>query len=142
MRKVFLFIVLCFIIACEGDSNVNRNPFLVDISFQMTINTNLPQYSNLNFPGNFVIVPNIGLRGVVIYAPNTSSLFAYELSDPNHAPSACSTLTVSGITASCPCGDDTNSYNILSGQPLTGNGRYGLKAYRVSRSGNIITVSN
>lgn len=130
------------LVSCSNNNDRDRNPFLVDIGFQTTINTNLPQFSNLNFPGNAVVVPNIGLRGVVLYNLGNGQLFAYELSDPNHAPSACSTMTVQGITAVCPCTDDVNEYSIITGQPTQGNGVFGMRAYRVTRNGNIITVSN
>jgi hypothetical protein len=142
MRKTVLLSILCVLLSCSNNDTVRRNPFLIDIGFQTTINTNLPQFSNLNFPGNFVVVPNIGIRGVVIYNLGNSQLFAYELSDPNHAPSACSTLNIQGITAVCPCTDDINEYNIITGQPTAGGGIYGMRAYRVTRSNNIITVSN
>ena len=134
----FLFVVF----ACSSDDSRNNNPFLVDLGFQINLNTNLPQYGNLNFPGNSVIVPNIGLRGLVVYNFNNSQYVAYELSDPNHSPNNCSQMTINGIEATCPCPDDINKYNIITGQPIEGNGEYGLKAYRVERNGAIITVSN
>jgi len=142
MRKVFIISILFIIISCTGDDDSNRNPFLVDIAFQSELNTNLPQFGNLNFPGNSVIVNSGGLRGFVIYNLDNSQYFAYELSDPNHSPSACSTMTVSGLTASCPCTNDINEYNIVTGQPTQGDGQFGMKAYRAIRSGNIIRVSN
>lgn len=142
MRKVIFLISVSILLSCSNDDNRGRNPFLIDIGFQVQINTNLPQYANLNFDLNYVVVPNIGIRGVVIYNLGNSQLVAYELSDPNHPVSDCSTLTIQGITATCPCDSDMNAYNIITGQPTSGGGLYGLKAYRVSRSGNIITVSN
>lgn len=142
MRKAALLSILCILFSCSKSDDAGRNPFLIDVGFQATINTNLPLYSNLNFPGNFVVVPNIGIRGVVVYNLGNSQLFAYELSDPNHPSTPCSTLTIQGITASCPCTDDINEYSIITGQPTSGGGIYGLKAYRASRNGNIITISN
>lgn len=142
MRKAFILSMLFVIFACEGDDAARRNPFLVDLAFQAELNTNLPQFGNLNFPGNFVIVNSGGLRGFVIYNLDNSQYFAYELSDPNHSPNECSRMTVSSITATCPCPDDNNEYSIITGQPLQGGGFYGMKAYRVERSGNIIRVFN
>jgi hypothetical protein len=51
-------------------------------------------------------------------------------------------MTISGIEATCPCTDDNNKYNIITGQPISGNGQYGLKAYRAERVGAIVRVSN
>jgi hypothetical protein len=142
MKKLLLVIAGFALLSCEGDDNSRRNPFLIDISFQTTLNTDLPQYSSLNFTGNSVVVRNQGIRGFVIYNFGNGQYSAFELSDPNHAPNSCSTMNVEGITATCPCTDDNNSYAIISGQPTTGGGLYGMKPYRVSRSGNIIVVSN
>ena len=142
IRNAYILALLLTVFACTSDDSRNNNPFLVDLGFQMDLNTNLPQYSNLNFPGNFVIVPNVGLRGAVVYNFNNSQYVAYELSDPNHSPNSCSTLEISGIEATCPCTNDINKYNILTGQPIEGDGQYGLKAYRVERNGATIRISN
>ncbi|WP_041567386.1 Rieske (2Fe-2S) protein [Nonlabens dokdonensis] len=142
MRKAYLLSLMFVIFACSSDDGRNNNPFLVDIGFQVDLNTNLPQFGNLNFPGNSLVVPNQGLRGFVIYNLDNSQYVAYELSDPNHSPNSCSRMTISGIEATCPCTDDNNKYNIITGQPIQGNGQYGLKAYRAERIGAIIRVSN
>lgn len=142
MRKAFIISVLFIIFSCSNNDDARNNPFLVNLAFQSELNTNLPQFGNLNFPGNFVIVNSGGLRGFVIYNLDNSQYFAYELSDPNHSPNECSKMSVSGITATCPCPDDVNKYNIITGQPTEGNGRFGMKAYRVERSGSIIRVFN
>ena len=68
----------------------------------------------------------------------SNQFFVYELSDPNHPPNDCSRMSINGIVASCPCSSDTNTYNIVTGQPMTGNGEFPMKAYRAERSGNII----
>jgi hypothetical protein len=128
--------------SCQNDDLGLANPFLVDIAFQFELNTNLPQYSVLNFASNAVIVPNAGLRGFVIYNIDNTQYLAYELSDPNHSPNECSRMVLSGITLSCPCATDENEYQIINGQPTQGGGRYGLKPYRATRTGNIIRVTN
>lgn len=142
MKKIIVLLLFTFLLACDDSDGRQQNPFLIDISFQVDLNTNLPQYSNLNFPSNYIIDNSLGIRGVIVYNLGNNQLVAYELADPNHELRPCSTLTVSGITASCPCEDDINTYNILTGQPQSGEGRYGLKAYRAVRSGSIVRVSN
>ncbi|MFT6198033.1 MAG: hypothetical protein ACJAXY_002377 [Nonlabens sp.] len=142
IHKAYLLSLLFVVFACTGDESRNNNPFLVDIAIQVDLNTNLPQFSNLNFDLNYVIVPNQGLRGFVVYRISSSQYVAYELSDPNHSPNDCSQMTISGIEASCPCPDDLNKYNVITGQPIEGNGLYGLKAYRAIRNGAVVRVTN
>jgi hypothetical protein len=89
-----------------------------------------------------VIVNNAGLRGFVIYNIDNSQYLVYELSDPNHSPNDCSRMELTGITLSCPCPNDDNEYQIITGQPTQGDGQYGLKPYRATRVGDIIRVTN
>ena len=143
MRRAIILILVFIFFSCESDDNARQNPFLVDIGFQFDMNLNLPQFSSLQFPGNFVILDNIGIRSVVVYTPGNDQYFAYELSDPNHQPNNCSAMSVSGLTASCPCPTDQNEYSIFTGQPTAGGDLpFGLKAYRVERIGNVVRVFN
>lgn len=142
MKKIFLLLSIVVILSCQGDDDFRNNPFLIDLSFQTILNTDLPQNSNLNFDANSVIVRNTGIGGVVIYRVNANQYYAYELSDPNHSPNSCSSMTVQGITATCSCPDDSNSYDIVTGQHATDRDLFPMKAYRVNRSGNNVIVSN
>ena len=140
-KPLLLLLVLFGMVSCEPDDEIRKNPYLTDVSFRLNINLNLPEYNNLNFPGNSYTSYNQGINGVVVYNINNNQYTAFELSDPNHQLSNCSRLTVQGIIASCSC-DDGNSYNILTGELSTGSGQYSLKPYRVRKSGNMIEVYN
>jgi hypothetical protein len=143
-----LILITVFALSCQSndDNNENlNNQYLPNILFDTgtLINTNLPQYSDLLFPNNKVILPsNYGINGVVVFYAGGSNYNAFELTDPNHEISNCSVLTVEGIIATCSCSDE-NSYDILTGQPQEGTtGNYGLKRYFVEVNGNIIRVYN
>jgi hypothetical protein len=83
-----------------------------------------------------------GINGVVLYYAGGSNYSAFEITDPNHPISNCSTLSVEGIIATCDC-DDGNSYDILNGIGRTGTtGSYSLKRYFVEVNGSIIRVYN
>jgi len=143
---VVLLIGIVFI-SCNknDDDNQDNNQNIPNSVFDTgsLINTNLPQYNQLQFPNNYVILNNnYGINGVVLYHAGNNNFNAFELSDPNHQLNTCSTLTVSGIEASCSC-DDGNSYEILNGERLDGTtGQFSLKRYFVEVSGTIIRVYN
>lgn len=142
IRKPLLFLVLMIaFISCNPDDELNQNPFLPDQNFRLVLNLSLPEYNNLNFPGNSFVTYNYGINGVVVYNLNNTQYVAFELSDPNHTLRECSLLTVQGIIASCSCNDE-NSYNIITGEISTGTGQYALKPYRVRKSGNTLEVYN
>lgn len=143
MKKTLLgFIISVFLVGCSTDDN-NRvnNPNLPDLNFRLQLNLDLPEYNNLQYPGNSYSTYSNGIKGIVVYNINNSQYTAFELSDPNHPPNNCSAMQVTSITAKCQC-DDGNEYNIVTGELTAGEGQYTLKPYRIERRGNVIEVYN
>lgn len=147
MRTFFLILISFFLfIACSNnDDNNNNNTFLPNIAFDTgdLINTNLSQYLDLQFAGNYIILNSpYGINGTVLFYAGGTNYNAFELSDPNHALLTCSGLTINGIIASCDC-DDGNAYDILTGLGQEGTtGQFSLKRYFVEVNDNIIRVFN
>lgn len=143
MKKLLLYLLFGLLLnSCTPDDDIrNDNPNLVDLRFAFQIDLNLPQYNQLNFPGNSVVTYNYGINGIVIYNVNNSLYTAFELTDPNHIPRDCSVLAVEGTEATCNC-NDGNVYTVITGQQIAGQGQYPLKPYRIIRSGNILEISN
>lgn len=138
--KFFVLFVL-MLWACTSDDDYNNNPYLIDQSFRFQLHLSLPQYEQLNFPGNHMVIPQIGLNGVVIYNMNNDMYYAFELSDPNHPLRDCSAMGVDQLEATCYC-EDGNVYSIITGQPVEGGGTYGMKPYRVERLAESLIISN
>ncbi|SHN77970.1 Ferredoxin subunit of nitrite reductase or a ring-hydroxylating dioxygenase [Flavobacterium fryxellicola] len=102
----------------------------------MDINMKLPSYSNLKFVSNSVIIPGLGIRGVIVF--NTGSGYnAFDAACPNQVLSPCSTMTIKGIKAVCTC--DNEEYNLFTGQ---GTLQYPMKQYRVQVNGDVLRVYN
>lgn len=147
MNRFLSIILLIFVlVSCsKTDDEQLNNPNIPNIAFDTgnLVNTNLPQFSNLKYPNNSVVLNNnYGINGVILYFAGGTNYSAFEISDPNHPLSSCSNLTVEGVIATCNC-NDGNSYNILSGVGASGTtGNYALKRYNVEVSGNIIRVYN
>lgn len=143
MKKIFLFLLLPLVFACDKEDTRNdNNPNLIDPIINLTLNLNLPQYNGLNFPGNSVVLTQQGIKGIVIYNVNNTTYNAFELTDPNHPPNDCSRMILDGVIASCPCDTDANEYNIVSGLHTTNEGLYPMQPYFVTRTGNTIRISN
>lgn len=136
---LFLFFTLLFLSGCSKDSYTDNNPYLPNYNFSIDINMDLPSYTNLKFPANAVLIRNagIGVRGIIVF--NTGSGYnAFEASCPNQPLSDCSTLTLHGIKAICPC--DDAEYSLFDGWSQL---HYPLRAYRVQIvNQNIIRVYN
>ncbi len=138
LRIIF---VIPLLFSCSGDDEIRNNPYLPNLKFSVRLDLSLPEYNQLNFPGNHIPTYNYGINGIVIYNLNNDQYMAFELTDPNHVPQECSIMTVSGIEATCSC-DDGNKYTIITGQQIAGEGQYPLKPYRVVRRGDVLEISN
>lgn len=140
MKKILLLLVLStFFLSCSKDKFNNNNPYLPNYPFSIDLNTNLPTYSNLKFTGNAIkAYPLNGpSKGIIVF--NTgSAINAFDGACPNQNLSSCSTLTISGSNANCPCGSE--NYNLFTGQ--SAGKEYPLKQYRVEVNGDVIRVYN
>ena len=141
MKKIFVFLLgLLFIQSCENERVVNRNPFVPYIPFSLTLNLNLPTYSNLNSNVNpmFINDVNAGVSGLIVMKISDTDFRAWEAACPNQAPSSCSKMTINGLNAKCAC--DGKEYSIFTG---VGNGEYPMIGYRLEILGNnTIRISN
>lgn len=141
MKKLFV-LVLCtafFFSGCTRDEWDTRNPYLPEIAINYTINTALPTYNKLQYPGNAVYIAGFGINGFFVINTGTG-IRAFEATCANHAISGCSKLTLNGIEAKCSC-TDALVYNLYLGLATT-SAQYPLKEYRVSQSGTMINVYN
>ena len=99
-----------------GKEPLQRNPYLVDIRFQRDLNLSLPLYNGLNYVGGSMLIPDLGINGVIIFNLNNSSYLAWEATCPNHAPKNCSSLSIEGVLAVCSC--EEFRYSLATGQIL------------------------
>lgn len=130
MKKYLILFVIPLFFGCDKENFSNNNPYLPSYSFSLNINLSLPQYSNLQFPSNAVYINNgtAGVRGIFVF--NTGSGYvAFDAACPNQALSSCSTMTLSGINAICPCDDAI--YSLFTGQAA--GKEYRMKQYRVEQ---------
>ncbi len=145
MKKIpFLLLIVITILSCsKNDDNKDRNPYLIDPAVNLNLNLNLPEYNALKFPGSSVVTSQ-GIKGIVVFCVSETQYFAFDLTDPNHAPSSCSRMEIDGPIASCPCSTDDNEYNIVNfGTHTTDpDTKYPMQSYNAVRSGNNIIISN
>jgi len=135
-KSVWLFILFSAFISCSDNGPVNTNPFIPNHTFTVDINMNLPLYSNLQYPSNAIYYAGKGVKGLLIF--NTGSGYnAFDAACPNQSLSSCSTMTINGIDAVCPC--DNKTYSLFSGQ---GSLQYPMKQYRVEVNGNVLRIYN
>ncbi len=130
------FLIIPFLFSCSDSGLKNTNPYLPNYSVVIDLNLNLPEYSSLKFVSNAVFINGKGVRGIIVF--NTGSGYnAFDAACPNQALASCSTMTIKGINAICPC--DNEEYSLFTGQ---GKLQYPLKQYRVQVNGDVLRVYN
>lgn len=143
MKKLLSLFVFIVLFSCSKNENNNNCNFLLNVGVNATVNLNLPQFNQLQFPVNAARLEGFGNEGIILVRINSSTLVAWDGADPNHAPSACSALTINGLNGVCGCGDG-NEYSLVSGQLVSDtNQPCTLKPYRVELIGdNTYLISN
>ena len=141
MKKIILLLIVSILLGCKKDT-IKRNPYLPEARFSVTINTNLALYNKLKTPLTPVVITKegVGLKGIIVI--NTGSGFlAWERACPHIPITNCSTMELDGgLIATCPC--DNVTYNLVNGNPTSGNSNQPLLNYSVSENGNILTIYN
>ena len=140
MRTFIVVLFFLLLTTCENDDTINNCNFLPNIGVNVTLNLNLPEYSQLMFTGNVAYVPNQGNLGLYVINAGTNYR-AWDAADPNHVPSSCSFMKREGGNVTCGC-DDENKYDLFTGIVLGQQLPCGLKEYRVRVSGNNLVISN
>jgi nitrite reductase/ring-hydroxylating ferredoxin subunit len=137
--KYIVLIVFLVVVSCSKTA-VERNPFLIEKGFDQSINLALPAFNNLSYAGGSMYWPNGGIRGLLLYNLNGNTIMAWEASCPNHEVKSCSTMQISGVTASCSCED--YQYSLATGQPLSEGATYSLLFYKVQQNGTALRIYN
>jgi nitrite reductase/ring-hydroxylating ferredoxin subunit len=98
----------------------------------------------LQFVGGTVVLPDAGVRGIVVYRrtlqENVDDFAALDLCCPNHLEAGCGLELEDNLYAVCPC--DGQRFLLFDGQPLDGNTTYPLLPYRISYDGNALRIRN
>ena len=123
---------------------LQRNPYLVDLRFQREINLSLPLFNGLNFAQNSLLLPDLGINGVIVFNLNGSSFLAWEATCPNHIPKTCSSLSITGVLAECSC--ENFQYSLATGQLLNPSEELdppqGLLFYQVQNLNGTLRITN
>jgi len=138
MQKSLLLLFLILFFSCEKNET---NDILPNVTVNLTIDLNLPQYINLQTPTGWVETNNGGLQGILILNTGLTPLYkAYERACPNN--DCGSPMIFDGsLKMKCPC--DNNEYSIIDGSPQTSGSLHFAREYRVNQiNPSTINITN
>ena len=111
----FITLALLLLLGCRKDK-IERNPYLPDINFNISLNLNLPSYDNLRYAGGGQSIRQGGINGLLVFNLNGNDFLAWEATCPNHPIRDCSDLSITGVLAECSC--EGFKYSLATGQLL------------------------
>lgn len=127
MRKLFLLLPFIMFFSCE--KNVT-NDILPNVSVNVTINIDLPQYIDLQTPTGWAEITG-GIKGILIQNTGIGNppYKAYDRACPNND---CATPMIfdGSLKMKCPC--DNSEYSIIDGSPQTSGNIHFAREYRVN----------
>lgn len=138
--RYFLFGLLftsLFLNSCKE----NNYP-IPDVPVNLSINLDLPSYSELNSPGGHAYVDG-GSRGIIVYR-NFDEFVALDRHSTYNSTDECAVVDINPINSfelidTC----SGSSFSILSGVVLSGPAQYGLRRYNAYWDGAYtVTIFN
>lgn len=145
----FFSLIILFTVFISSSCNKRNDENMVpNVPVNIRINMELPLYYNLQFPGNYIYL-NGGNKGITLFHGFDGEYYATDRTCPYQPFEECSRVELdSNFTFRCgathqgafqKCCDSKFQYDgFLSNGPSI----YGLRVYRVFRSGNILDISN
>jgi nitrite reductase/ring-hydroxylating ferredoxin subunit len=141
-NKIFLWLGLATMLACDGTSNRHPVPY---VFVNESVFVNSPSAYDLQFVGGTHVRADWGHGGLVIYRRtnfgDANDFGAYDLRCPNHVSMPCgAAIVVDGLYAECSC--DNQRFLLFDGSATDGSTTWGLLPYQVQFDGVRLTVSN
>jgi nitrite reductase/ring-hydroxylating ferredoxin subunit len=138
MRKLLLLLTLTIFYSCEKNEVLDLLP---NLSVNISIDRNLPQYINLQTPSGWAYT-NGGLKGILVLNTGIGSppFKAFDRACPNNDCNIPMEFDGS-LKMKCEC--DASEYSIIDGSPQTSGHKQFAREYKVTvMSGSILNIRN
>ncbi|MGB0432565.1 MAG: hypothetical protein ACPGLV_18960, partial [Bacteroidia bacterium] len=120
------------------------------VPINVQIDLNDPRYLDLNPYGGYLILPNQGHKGIVIYHQFDDTYVCYDMTCSYEPTNPCNQLEIDENGFLLQCGNTVNgefeaccgSKFLWDGFPTAGPALYSLAQYVVYKNGNLLRVSN
>ena len=126
--------------SCERDLTDDPIP---DAFFQdIRLDLSFPEYIRLRTDGGTYLIPDKGVRGIIVYRKSSGNFLAYEKNCSYHPNDACANVEVDSsnlfLTDFC-CG---STFSFDEGLPTGGPAWRPLRRYRTFMTGFVLTITS
>ena len=139
--QIFLFLFSLFIFSgCNKNNKQNPVP---NLSFDLTINIDLPSYSQLVGVGGYTYV-NGGSRGIIVYRKATDAFVAFDRHSPQDPEGTCPQPLTPNIDNFLELNDTCSGakFSLYDGSAISGC-EFGLRQYQTVWNGtNTLRIYN
>ena len=140
IKNLTLLLFALFFIQCDED--FQEIPLPPADFPDVVINLTLPEFDDLRVDRGFIIIPDAGIRGIIVYRQSATEYTAFELNCSFESNSASANVEVdpsgfSLIDRSC-----TSRFNTDNGMPIAGPARSSLRIYESRLAGNTLTITD
>lgn len=140
IQNILLLTMLLILTNCKKNSLKNTIP---NISFDISINTDLPSYYELGGVGGWVCIEG-GSKGIIIYRKATDIFVAFDRQSPKDPDGTCSKPlfpdSINFLQLNDFCSDA--KFSMYDGTAIS-NSEFGLRQYQTSWNGiNILRIYN
>lgn len=137
MKKLWYLLAVLFLLSACNDSTVG--PGIPDALVNEQINVTSLQYPQLRQDGGYVYL-NAGYKGIIVIRQNANLYTAFERTCPYDPMNSCMVEADQSnlfLVDTC-CGSQFN----FQGQVMSGPAVYGLRQYRTSLNGSVLSITN
>ncbi|MDR2834746.1 MAG: hypothetical protein LBV69_00900 [Bacteroidales bacterium] len=141
LSKIILIylISLTFFTACEKDDII---PY---VYFYERLYLDLPEYQNVQTPGNYIYLPSdrFGYNGIILYCPSMDEYMAFERNCPYNASKENAILDVNDSLNLMICRDCGSRFSLIDGLKVYGPSKYSAKTYyTIMQLNNVLEIYN
>ena len=137
----FCLLVIISIAGCKKSSN-NSSSGIPVTPVDVSLYINNPSYVSLNSVGGWVYVPNVGVRGILVYRSSSTEFKTYDRNCTYQSTNPCATVFVdaTNILAVDTCCH--SKFSLFDGSVSQGPASFPLKAYNNTYDGNVLHIYN
>lgn len=145
MKKEFIYYCLLILICIQFSSckqaNNSSDSIIPNVAVNYRVNLNDNTYFNLKNDGGFVYIPNVGVKGIILYRNNSANYTAFERASPINPYGKCNIITMdaSRLFLADTCGKATYD---LQGNVYSGNTNAPLKKYYTELNDYVLQITN
>jgi Rieske Fe-S protein len=145
-RSIVYFSAILFLSVVSPSCSRERQVPVPEVYVNYTVYLSLPSNRHLSSMGEYLILPNLGNQGIILYRRSIGEMndfIAMDLTCTNEPLGTCKVaVDDTGFYLICPC--CKSKFQIMDGMVASGPAKWSLKEYTTTYSpgGNSVTIHN